>query len=264
MRDLSRQTYRNFHLVLIDDGSGDGTAEMVLGYVPDATILKGKGDWWWGGSLQQGVDWLRTREVPEDDIVLMINDDVAFKADFLQNAVNCMKRFPNVQLLARACTEPGFTVVERGVFADWRALTFNKVYEDSAVNCFSTRGLFMRAGPFLTVGGFRPVWLPHYLSDYEFSIRAGRKGYGFKTDDSVFLLMNEAATGYHASISAGSLRLFLKRIFSKKAAMNPVYFTNFILLACPLKYIPLNLLRVWRGFFVALISNMQNTTGKTV
>ena len=74
---LKTQTFQDYHLVLIDDGSNDGTAVMVKEHIPSATVLRGTGDWWWAGSLQQGIEWLRQQKVHDDDAVLMINDDVS-------------------------------------------------------------------------------------------------------------------------------------------------------------------------------------------
>jgi GT2 family glycosyltransferase len=80
---LKAQTYLNYHLILIDDGSTDGTAEMVGEMIPLLTILRGKGDWWWAGSLQRGYEWLKSNsEVSSQDCVLIINDDTEFESDF--------------------------------------------------------------------------------------------------------------------------------------------------------------------------------------
>jgi glycosyltransferase involved in cell wall biosynthesis len=46
IRCLKAQTYQNYHLVLIDDGSTDGTEEMVCSYIQDPTMIRGKGNWW--------------------------------------------------------------------------------------------------------------------------------------------------------------------------------------------------------------------------
>jgi len=56
IRCLLAQTHVNWHLVLIDDGSKDGTEAMARALVRDTslTVLRGTGNWWWAGSLQQG------------------------------------------------------------------------------------------------------------------------------------------------------------------------------------------------------------------
>ena len=53
-RSLAAQTDRNVRLVLIDDGSTDGTADAVKAILPDTVVITGQGNWWWGGGLQQG------------------------------------------------------------------------------------------------------------------------------------------------------------------------------------------------------------------
>ena len=61
---LKAQTYQNFHLVLIDDGSTDGTDQMVRERIENLTVIRGNGDWWWAGSLQQGFNYLKKKAVP--------------------------------------------------------------------------------------------------------------------------------------------------------------------------------------------------------
>src|SRR5690349_15986687 len=96
---LLAQTYRDWHLVLIDDGSSDHTAEMVRARVPSLTVLRGKGSWWWAGALHQGYRWLKRQALKADDLVLIINDDTQFEPDFLANAVKATK--PKSLLLAQ-------------------------------------------------------------------------------------------------------------------------------------------------------------------
>ena len=53
---LNSQTYQNFKLLLIDDGSSDGTAAAVREQI-DATVITGSGNCWWGGALDLAYDW---------------------------------------------------------------------------------------------------------------------------------------------------------------------------------------------------------------
>ena len=58
---LRAQTFQDYHLLLIDDGSTDGTAEMAREFISTLTVLGGSGDWWWAGSLPLREDlWLPT------------------------------------------------------------------------------------------------------------------------------------------------------------------------------------------------------------
>ncbi|PSL44952.1 GT2 family glycosyltransferase [Chitinophaga niastensis] len=252
---LLKQTYSSYHLVLIDDGSTDGTAEMVTSYLPSATIVTGKGDWWWGGSLQQGYEWVKANVTIPTDIVLIANDDVEFEENYLQNAVEFVHEAPDALLLSQAYSKQTGKLEDIGVVANWYKMTFDLARRKEDVNCVSTRGLFMTVAAFMKIGGFRPVMLPHYGSDFEFTIRARKKGFKLTSDEHVRILMNEETTGLH-QLKEKSLRKYLKKIFSKRATGNPVYFSFFILLSCPVLLIPFNLCRVWLGFIKKLFQNI--------
>ncbi len=253
VRCLLDQAAQDFHLVLIDDGSTDGTAQAVTAMLATTTVLRGTGSWWWAGSLHQGYRWLSRRRLSSRDIVLIGNDDTRFDADFLTEARAALAGSRRSLLLAQLFTMGSDEFVELGVHVDWSRLQLEGVKDPSQVNCLSTRGLFLFAREFIELGGFHPYLLPHYLSDYEFTIRAQRKGFEPRTDPNVKLWYDPSLTGIR-SVSASSVREFLRTTLSRRSALNPVYWTTFLLLACPPRYLPRNLFRVWRGFFASLWS----------
>jgi len=238
-----KQTFQDYHLLLIDDGSTDGTEEMVRERVAaeKLTVIKGKGNWWWAGSLQQGINWLKKHDVKPSDIVLMINDDVTFKPDFLKNGVEFIRQHPNSLLLPRFYDAEKDEIIETGVKADLQHLSFVVADSPEDINCLSTRGLFMRWDVCRAIGGFHPQLLPHYASDYEFTMRAGRKGFSLRTSPEVYIVPDLAITGIREVEEIVSIKI----IFSKKCAMNPVYWTSFALLACPIHWVPANIVRIW-------------------
>lgn len=244
---LSAQTWREFHLILIDDGCTDGTVEMVRGYIQNATVLRGAGDWWWGGSLHQGYLWLRRSQARPDDIVLMINDDTTFEPSFLQSAVEALEGRERTLLLAQLFDSETRQFVEAGVNADWSLLRFRGVKDPAEINCFSTRGLFLRVSDMIAIGGFHPVLLPHYASDYEYTMRAYRKGYALHSSPRVRVWFRQDATGVRQPDKVPA-KVFLRTMFSKRALHNPLYWSSFVLLCSPLRYMPANLYRVWMGF----------------
>lgn len=242
---LNVQTYRNYHLVLIDDGSTDGTEEMVKEQIQSLTVIKGVGNWWWAGSLQQGYKWLKSQDLPLSDVVLIINDDTEFGGDFLERGVALLKKHEKTLLLAQSYSRQTNQLIDAGVHIDWRRLTFKQAVTPEQINCLSTRGLFLRAGDFFEIGGFFPKLLPHYASDYEFTIRAHCKGMKLTTDPTLRLWLDEKATGYHQLDKDVPLFASIKKLFSKKSQPNPISWTFFIILSCPWEWKILNLARIW-------------------
>lgn len=249
---LKTQIYQNYHLILIDDGSTDGTVEMVRERIDPLTVITGRGDWWWAGSLQQGYQWLKDNDIPEDDLVLIINDDTEFEKNFLENAVVVMNSCSRKLLLARTYDLATKELYEVGVYVDWKYLTFERLFSDEKTNCFSTRGLFLSLKDMHIIGGFYSKILPHYLSDYEFTIRADRRGMNLTTDKSVKLFINNETTGYHLN-EITSLHEFIKNYFSIKSSSHILSWTSFIFLSSPIKYIPINITRIWLWALLKLL-----------
>lgn len=243
---LTTQTFSNYHLLLIDDGSQDGTEAMVREKIGSLTVIKGQGKWWWAGCLQKGVDWLKKHQPDPEDIILFMNDDVTFNESFLQTAVTILKKNPKTLLLPQIYDSEsvGAKPMESGVEANLKKLTFKTATSPDKINCFSTRGLFLRWSEVLALGDFHPHMLPHYFSDYEFTIRAGKKRFCFYTCPELAIHFDSQTTGYR-HFEGMRFFQFLKNFFSKKSVDNPIYQTTFVILASPKRWLLLNIIRIW-------------------
>ena len=233
---LARQTVHDFRLLLIDDGSTDGSAKAVCAILPDfVTVLQGDGSWWWGGSLHQGWLWLGKQNLHEDDIVLMCNDDVDLPADFLARGAELLAQSDNALVVAKAREQDGIAIAETCFAVDYRQCRVTIAVPGEPVACAPTRGMFVRWDTMRKIGGFHPRLLPHYLSDLEWSLRATHRGIMIRRDDRLWLVPNRDTSGIDSLRELPFWRR-LQRMFSMKYTMNPLHWTTFILLGFPARY----------------------------
>jgi len=253
---LLNQTYKDYKLILIDDGSTDNTSTEVLLKIPETIVIKGNGNWWWAGALQKGYEYLQQIKVKDEDIALLINDDTTFDEDFLKNGVNLMNGKIKTLVKSLSIDIETNQFCDGYIFADLNHLKFHEITNVNKANCASTRGLFLNINEFFEIGGFYPKKLPHYLSDYEFTIRAFKKGFKIITDNRLFLYADFKTTGIQ-NIQSFTSRNYLKNLFTNSNAGNPIHWINFILLASDNKFQKVkNIIRVilwtFKNFFVSI------------
>jgi GT2 family glycosyltransferase len=73
-------------IIIIDDGSTDGSSQWIKSNYPDITILHGDGNLWWTGSINLGAKYVI--DELKSDYILLWNDDIEPKENYfliLQN-----------------------------------------------------------------------------------------------------------------------------------------------------------------------------------
>ena len=248
MRALLAQTVADYRLVLVDDGCTDGTADMVHRLLPPERleVLRGDGQLWWAGALQIAWQHLSAKRRGETDAVLIVNDDVRIEPDFLAGGLAALNERPDACIQAIGL-DPSTGDRDLGAVADLRRLRFRAARAGERPDCLSTRGLLMRLRTFVDSGGFRPHLLPHYLSDYEFTLRQARRGVPLITDARFQLVADHATTGDEAFDGQG-LRAFVERSLSNRAKYNPKHWSALARLVSPGWAAPLLVARIWLSF----------------
>src|SRR5687768_17351615 len=87
LESVKSQPYKYFKVVLIDDGSTDGSSEYVKEKYPEVTVLKGDGDLWWTGATNLGVQYA-LQHCRENDYVLTLNNDTFLPLQYLDNMMS--------------------------------------------------------------------------------------------------------------------------------------------------------------------------------
>ena len=81
---LRKQTEKNFKTVIIDDGSTDGTAEMLAKEFPEVHVIKGDGNLWWAAATNLGVKYALKNDA---DFILTLNNDTIASENYLEKMV---------------------------------------------------------------------------------------------------------------------------------------------------------------------------------
>lgn len=248
------QTYQKFKLILIDDGSSDSTQERVANLLPREKLicLHGDGTLWWAGSLQLGVNYLRAQAILDTDIVLIINDDLALPVNFLSALLECTAE--NSILVAMAAFKEHAKKLDVRVFADWKNFVFKNVSKSEDSNCAPTRGVSIIWSDFKEIGDFYPRLLPHYGSDYEFTMRAVQKGFKIVTHPSFYLYSEDYRETNIKNQSVGFE--YIRHYFSKKNQCNPRVMLILVFLSCPLRYKVINFMRVLKNCVYIILKHV--------
>jgi len=92
LASLARQALppeMSIHTVVIDDGSSDATSRGLAGR-PHTTVITGDGSWWWAGSVNRGLGWVKN-QLEDADYVYLGNNDTILSPDHLQTLISSAK-----------------------------------------------------------------------------------------------------------------------------------------------------------------------------
>jgi GT2 family glycosyltransferase len=72
--------------VVVDDGSSDGSGDLISSEFPEVTILRGDGNLWWSGAMNLGVDHALAGGA---DYILSLNNDCVLDLRAVEALVQC-------------------------------------------------------------------------------------------------------------------------------------------------------------------------------
>ncbi len=192
------------HVVVVDDGSTDGTNAAVRGAFAEAKVVTSDGSLWWSGAINKGVEFALAER---PDYVLLLNNDCVLGNGAFQRFLDESKAFPKSILSAViGDLETGKPVCFGGKFSYkmcdyWLEPQKASGATTTEVDWLPGHTMFVPAGIFAEVGMMDAKAFPQYFGDADFSLRAKRFGYSLRVISDLLVLNDRDQTGVSAGLS---------------------------------------------------------------
>lgn len=239
LESLERQTVRPDKVIIVDDGSNDGTEEVLREWYPYVDVLRGDGNLFWTAAINMGI---RHALLIGSDHVMTLNNDTIASETFVEKMMEGSRREPNALIGALDVDSSSKKPYYGGEILNWTWSTSKYLLDHlrkdeqkglHETSLFPARGLLIPKVVFDTIGLFDQERLPHYMADYDFTLTAARNGFKIFCNYDAVLYTYPEEGGDHKIRKQKTWANYIKHLFNIKGGGNLKNFTRYTIKNCP-------------------------------
>jgi len=257
---LRKQTLQDFKTIIVDDGSTDGTPDMIKTEFPEVVLIDGGGELFWTAAVNMGIQYALDKGA---EYVMTLNNDTIPTVNFLEKTVQASKKQSRAIIGALEIDANTKEIIYGGETIDWVRATTRHVIQSipepqqkglHAVSWLPGRGLLIPRTVFEKIGLFDVKRFPHYYADVDFTHTALRSGFPNYINYDARLMTYPEESGDRQNKVKKSFKKYYNHLFSIKGGGNLKDFTRFTFKNCPVYFLPsyllIGYLRRMGGYFI--------------
>lgn len=170
------QDWGNFDVLVVDDGSTDGTSDAIVERFPNVTVLQGDGSLWWGGSIRKGMKYANNQNA---EVFIWLNDDVLPEPGSITKLANKAKELGDTVLSTKVEMETGkgYTTCNKKTRFGIRNIPYDTTQEIQYCDAAAGKFTAFPRGVVDAIGFPDNVRFPHNFCDWDYTFRAKKNGF---------------------------------------------------------------------------------------
>lgn len=269
INSVENQEFKNYKLIIIDDGSKDGTADHLAAHFPDIVVLNGNGKLFWGGAINCGLEFIE-KLAQVTDYIAFANNDILLSNNSISELIKFADLDSGLSLFhslvidkSGKCFSSGSRVVA------WPFFITNHPFRGSSpverenkpvkIDLATARLILFKKEVLNFVPRIDTDNFTHYLGDCDFSLKSKRYQILTYIIPTSHCYIDNNSTGENAG-NLNSFAQFIKSLTSIRSSNNLKLRYRFGRMHCQKLYYPFYCISVTVKVFVSnlLIRKIKN------